>query len=182
MKLDRTFQLRGSRDYLHSASVFDDLLQVRGKNSTHIDLKFHRRTDRQVSYTERSEGLEPIAEWSDSNGRLLIVERDEPIVERVPYDEEGLAAQFEIEGRTARIPKDIGSFTRIEAVIAGFKRLLQSVYPDIKRKYVFVRIRLDHCPDAAVEIRYSRDIGAFFQGDISAEGKPVGQIFFGVWG
>ena len=32
-----------------------------------------------------------------------------------------------------------------------------------------------------MEIRYVRDIGAFFQGDISERGKPLGQIFFGVW-
>lgn len=181
MKLDRTFRFRGTRDYLHSASVFDDLLQVRGQHSTHIDLKFHRRTDRQVSYVETTLGLEPVAEWSDSLGKLFVVERGEAIVGREPYDEDGLAARFEIVGRTARIPADIGPFTRMEAVIAGFKRLLQSVYPDIKRKYVFARVRLDHYPDSAMELRYSRDIGAFFQGDISIEGKPIGQIFFGVW-
>lgn len=182
MKLDRDFPFRGTRDYLHSASVFNDLLQLRGKNATRIDMKFHRRTDRQVSYTDELPVTEPVAEWSDSRGKLFVIERQERIVERVPYDEDGLAARFEIDGRIVRIPDEIGSFTRMEAIIAGFKRLLQSVYPHVKRKYVFVRVRMDHCPDSAMEIRYSRDIGAFFQGDISADGAPIGQIFFGVWG
>ncbi|HET9819684.1 MAG TPA: hypothetical protein VFP92_11025 [Rhodanobacteraceae bacterium] len=181
MKLDRHFQFRGTRDYLHSASVFDDLLRVRGKNSTNIDLKFHRRTDRQVSYVDELADGEPVAEWSDSGGRLFVIEREEHISECAPYDEDGLAARFEIEGRIAKIPSAIGPFTRMEAVIAGFKRLLQSVYPDAKRKYVFVRVRLDHCPDAALEIQYARDIGAFYQGNISKDGKLIGQIFFGVW-
>ena len=182
MKIDRTFQFRGARDYLHSASVFDDLLQVRGMHSTRIDLKFHRRTARQVSYVDELSDQEAVAEWSDSRGKLFVIERDECISDRVPYDEDGLAEQFEIEGRIARIPAELGPFTRMEAVIAGFKRLLQATYPGMQRKYVFVRVRLDRCPDTAMEIRYSRDIGAFFQGDLSASGKLVGQIFFGVWG
>lgn len=180
MKLDRNFSFRGTRDYLHSTSLFNDLLQLRGPHATRIDMKFHRRTGRQVSYVDELAGKEPIAEWSDSGGRLFVIERDERILERVPYDEDGLAGQFEVNGRVTRIPATIAPFTRIEALVAGFKRLLQSVHED-KRKYAFVRIRLDRCPSTATEICYSRDIGAFFQGDISAEGNAVGQIFFGVW-
>lgn len=180
MKLDRDFSFRGSRDYLHSTSVFNDLLELRRPHATRIDMRFHRRTDRQVSYVDELSGAEPVAEWSDNGGKLFIVERDECITEREPYDEDGLAAGFEIEGRTMKIPASIAPFTRFEALVAGFKRLLQSVHQD-SRKYAFVRVRLAHCLDSAMEIRYSRDIGSFFQGDISAEGNPVGQIFFGVW-
>jgi hypothetical protein len=180
VKLDRDFRFRGNRDYLHSTSMFDDLLGLRGRDMSHLDLKFHRRTGRQVSYVDDPAGREPVAEWSDSAGKLYIVERDEPIRESEPYDEDGLAAQFEIEGRVARIPAAIGSFTRVEAMVAGFKRLLQSVHAG-KRKYVFVRLRLDRCPESAMELRYTRDIGAFYQGDISADGKVIGQIFFGEW-
>jgi hypothetical protein len=180
VKIDRRFPFRGGRDYLHSTSVFNDLLELRSPHATRIDMKFHRRTDRQVSYVDELSGADPVAEWSDSGGKLFIVERDERIAEREPYDEDGLAARFEMEGRIVRIPADILPFTRFEALVAGFKRLLQSVHGG-KRKYAFVRVRLDHCPDAAMEIRYSRDIGAFFQGDISADGNPVGQIFFGAW-
>lgn len=180
MKLDRNFPFRGTRNYLHSTSLFNDLLQLRERHATSIDMKFHRRTDRQVSYIDELPGREPVAEWSDSGGKLFIVERDEPIVEREPYDEDGLAAQFEVAGRVTRIPAAIVPFTRIEALVAGFKRLLRSVHQD-KRRYAFVRVRLNHCPEAAMEIRYARDIGAFYQGDISADGKVIGQIFFGEW-
>ncbi|MGH9522847.1 MAG: hypothetical protein ACRD3E_09980 [Terriglobales bacterium] len=182
MKLDRTFQFRGGRNYLHSTSVFDDLLGVRGEDVANIDLKFHRRTLQQVSYTDEtvaSAGL--VAEWSDNRGKLCIVERDESMTERVPYDEDALVKMIEIDGRMARIPAETPSFTRIEALVAGFKHLLQTVYAGLERKYVFVRIRLEHCPVDTMEIHYARDIGAFFQGDISEGGKPVGQIFFGVW-
>jgi hypothetical protein len=180
VNLDRHFQFRGGRDYLHSTTVFNDLLRIRGPLATRIDMKFHRQTDRQVSYTDDLLSEQPVAEWSDSGGKLLVIERPERIGERAPYDEDGLAAQFEIEGRVVKVPADIGRFTRFEALVAGFKRLLRSVHRD-ERKYAFVRVHLDHCPDAALEIRYARAIGTFYQGDISENHKLIGQIFFGVW-
>lgn len=179
--MDRHFQFRGGRNYLHSTSLFNDLLRIRGPHATCIDMKFHRQTNRQVSYTDNLIAENPVAEWSDSGGKLLVIERDERIGERAPYDEDGLAARFEIEGRVVKVPADIGPFTRFEALVAGFKRLLRSVHRD-ERSYAFVRVRLDHYPDNALEIRYARDVGAFNQGDISEDGNLVGQIFFGVWG
>ena len=183
MKIDREFQFRGDREYLHSAAVFDDLLKLRGADATKIDLKFHRRTVQQVTYTDNPGAAgRAVAECSDSGGKLYIVERDEAIEERVSYDEPSLARMLEVDGRTVRIPADTPDFTRIEGLVAGFKLLLQTVHAGVERKYVFVRIRLDRCPEGAMEIHYAREIGAFFQGDISETGKGiVGQIFFGAW-
>ena len=183
MKIDREFQFRGDRNYLHSAAVFDDLLKLRGADATKIDLKFHRRTVQQVIYTDDPEATgRAVAEWSDSGGKLYIVEREDGISNRVVYDEPSLARMLEIDGRIVRIPAETPGFTRIEALVAGFKLLLQTVHAGVERKYVFVRIRLDRCPEGAMEIRYSRGIGVFFQGDIAETGKGiVGQIFFGTW-
>ncbi len=181
MKLDRTLQFRGNRDYLHSTSVMNDLFDLRGKDVTHIDLKFHRRTSQQVSYTDEPQAAaNAVAEWNDSLGKLYLVERGEQITLRAPYDEDALAGVFEIDGRGIRIPAHAHGFTRTDAIVAAFKRLLQTAHA-AGRKYAFVRIRLDRWPAGAMEIRYVRDIGAFFQGDISERGKPLGQIFFGVW-
>lgn len=183
MKTDRTFTFRGDRQYLQSASLFDDLIRFRGPESTDIDFRFSHKTDRQVSYvdTRPDAGERVVAEWSDSQGQLFAVERDDPIRESLPYDEPALVRLLRIEGRTVHVPADIGAFTRIEALVAAFKHLLLSTYPDIRRKYVFVRIRLTHEPQGATDITYARDIGAFFQGDIRENGQLLGQIFFGVW-
>ncbi|MGH8213293.1 MAG: hypothetical protein ACREPP_08725 [Rhodanobacteraceae bacterium] len=182
MRLDRTFQFRGNRDYLHSAAVLDDLLRIRHADTTNIDLKFHRRTVQQVSYTDEPQAApDSVAEWSDSSGKLWLVERAEYITERVPYDEPALVRMFEVDGRTVKSPPRTPGFTPADAMVAAFKHLLQTVHAGIERKYVFVRIRLDHCPGTAFEIRYVRDIGAFFQGDIGEDGKVIGQVFFGVW-
>lgn len=183
MHLDRTFKFLGDRKYLQSASLFDDLLELRGADTTAIDMKFHRQTGNQVSYVDAlpSPTIEPVAEWRDSGGTIHVIERDEPITESVPYDEPKLVQMLDVNGRVVDIPASTPSFTRISAMVGAFKLLLQTVYPDLKRKYVFARIRLAHCPQGAVQIRYARDIGPFFQGDIVADGKPLGQIFFGVW-
>lgn len=183
MKTDRTFSFRGDRQYLQSASLFDDLIRFRGPHARDIDFRFSHKTDKQVSYLDaRPEaGERVIAEWSDAGGRLFAVERDEPIYESRPYDEPALVRLLRVDGRTVHVPADIGAFTRIEALVAAFKHLLLSTYPDIRRKYVFVRIRLKHEPQGASEITYARDIGTFFQGDIRENGEMVGQIFFGIW-
>jgi hypothetical protein len=182
MKVDRTFTFRGSRGYLHSTSVFADLLQLRGADATTIDLKFHRRTAHQVAYTDNPDlAGRAVAEWHDAQGKLFIIERDEPIAERVPYDESRLADMLDVDGRMVRIPASTPGFTRFEALVAGFKRLLETAHTGARRKYAFVRIRLARVPEGAVEIRYARDIGTFFQGDISADGARLGQIFFGEW-
>jgi hypothetical protein len=181
MRVDREFQFRGDRKYLQSASLFDDLIALRG-GVTDIDFKFHHKSGHQVAYVDELPSDQAlVAEWRDSKGAVYVVERPEPILRATPYDEPVLVAKFRIEGRNAFIPADVAPFTTIEALVAGFKRLLQAVYPDISRKYVFVRIRLRQLPEGPVVLRYSRDIGSFFQGDIAVDGKPVGQIFFGEW-
>ena len=184
MKLERTFRLRGNREYLHSASLFDDILQIRGNGARNIDMKFHRRTAHQVRYidTRPTSNDVVVADWKDEAGALYVIEREEPILDCEPYDEPALAGMFTIEGREVLIPKQIQPFTRIEAIIAGFKRLLHECR-EIPQgsQYAFVRVRLRHCPEDAIRIDYARNVGAFLQGDISEHGTGIGQIFFGVW-
>jgi hypothetical protein len=182
MRLDRTFQFRGGRNYLHSTSVMNDLLAMRGAAVTNIDFKFHRRTSQQITYTDEPQlAGSPVAEWSDTLGRLFLVEREELISERTPYDEEKLVDFSNVAGRLISVPAYTPGFTRTDAIVAAFKYLLRTAHADFDRKYAFVRIRLQYCPIGAFEIRYVRDIGAFFQGDISQDGNGIGQIFFGVW-
>ena len=181
-RLDRDFDFRGDRNYLQSASLFDDLISLRGPGVKDIDFRFHRRTANQVSYVDVPSGTEEIvAEWQDSLGKVFIVERAETISRSTPYDEPALVARFVREGDCVRLPAEVAPFTRIEALVAAFKFLLQRRFPDIPRKYVFVRLRLRYLPEEAMAVCYSRTIGEFFQGDIRVDGKAVGQIFFGEW-
>lgn len=183
MRSDRYFTFKAKRDYLHSTSLFDDLLAFRGELARDIDFRFAHKTARQVSYLDRRPGPDDVlvAEWNDARGRVFVVERDEPIARSEPYDEDALAAGLKVDGRTIDIPANVLPHSRIEALVAAFKRLLHLVHPDSPRRYAFVRIRLAHMPQGAVQIRYARDIGSFFQGDILEEGRSLGHIFFGSW-
>jgi hypothetical protein len=184
VRSDRHFTFKAKRDYLHSTSLFDDLVAFRGTSARQIDFRFSHKTGQQVSYLDTPP--EPtdvlVAEWSDVGGRLYVVERDEPIRQAVPYDEAALVSRFALDGRTVHIPAALGDFSPIDALVAGFKHLLLQVSPlEAGRKHAFVRIRLAHVPEGAASITYTRDIGAFSQGDIFEGGKSLGQIFFGVW-
>lgn len=184
MHLDRTFPFRGNRQYLHSASVLDDLLTLRGEQARQVDMKFFHKTTNQVSYVDQLP-VQPhvvVAEWQDAGGTIHVVERDEPIRKVVDYDEPSLVTMLELHDKDITIPAATPGFTRAEALIAGFKHLLHhAVYPGIERKYVFVRTRLERCPEGEFDITYAREIGEFFQGNITVGGHPTGQVFFGVW-
>lgn len=183
-RLDRTFEFRGTRNYLHSTSLFDDLIALRGGGGDvrDVDFRFHHKSGNQVSYVDApADGETVVAEWTDSRGKVFVVERPEPIVRSAPYDEPALGARLAVDGDCIRIPADIGPFTRIEALVAGFKLLLQRRFPETPRNYVFVRSRLRFLPEQAMDVCFARTIGEFFQADIRADGTHVGQIFFGEW-
>lgn len=181
--LDREMSFKGGRDYLHSTTLFDDLLQLLGAPGGAIDFKFDKRTGRQVSYqTEQPvPGQVLVASWRDPRGTTFVVERDAAIVRSVAYDEDGLAQRFVFSTDSVALPGDVGGHSMIEAVVAGFKALLQRTVAGKSSKLAFVRLRLQSLPEVPLEIRFARRIGEFYQGDIRADGALVGQIFFGEW-
>lgn len=182
MKIERSFRFRATRDYLHSTSLLDDLLHIRGATAYPIDMKFHLRTDQQVAYVDAppAPGTPVVAEWSDAVGRLYVVPRGVTISAHEPYDEPALIARMARAGRTVEVPSAIPGFSKCEAMIAGFKHLLEAVR-ESRTKYVFARIRLDTLPTGAFRINYARDIGRFFQADIVVADETIGQLFFGEW-
>ncbi|MGH8084257.1 MAG: hypothetical protein ACREPV_03170 [Lysobacter sp.] len=183
MNLDRDLPFRGGRNYLQSATLFDDILLLRGDAVTAVDFKFNKKTDRQVHYQSVPPESEStlVAIWRDSAATVYVVEREQEIVESVPYDEETLVDGFSFKATGVEVPRDIGGFTTMEAIVAAFKALLHRTVVTHKPKVVFVRARLSLLPGLPVEVRYSRRIGEFYQGEICSKGKAVGQIFFGEW-
>lgn len=184
MNLDRRLQLRGSRDYLQSATLFDDILALRGSAVRDVDFVFHRKTGRQVAYRSEppADGTLPVAVWRDAEATIHVLERDEVITESLTYDEPALVATFDFHpGGDVVIPPRIGGFTVMEAIVAAYKALLHRTVATHKPKVVFVRARLSRLPDLPVTVRHGRRIGEFYQGEILAGGARVGQIFFGEW-
>jgi len=176
------FVFKASRDYLHSTTVFDHILAEVGGAPTRIDFKFNRRTDHVCRLTDvKPPGSQPpVAIYTESGRTLYMVETPALITERVPYDEDGLAANFRVEGKTIQVPAGIRGNSFIECVVAAYKRLLIGLYG--KHRFAFVRLSLDRIPTGAFQVEFARQLsGDFYQGVVIAEGKPVGRIFFGKW-
>ncbi len=184
MKLDREFTLRGGRNYLHSAAVIDDLLGLRPRAAEEgFDFRFEHRTDRQIRYQDEApqDRSAIVGTWSDADGVVYLVSRGEPIVATSPYDEDGLARNFEFDADGVRVPAGLAGYTTIEAIIAGFKALLRAGPAGGGVKVVFVRMKCDRLPGLPLRIDFKRKLGAFYQGDIRDGRGNAGQIYYGEW-
>ena len=176
------FVFKANRDYLHSTTVFDYIRGEVGGTPARIDFKFNHRTDHVCRLTEQKppEIQPPVAIYTDSQRTLYMVETPALITERVPYDEDGLAVNFHMEGKSIRVPSGIWAHSFIECAVAAYKRLLIQLFG--KHRYAFVRLSLDHIPNGAFEVEFARQLSAdFYQGVVKDEGKPIGRIFFGRW-
>ena len=122
----------------------------------------------------------PVGIYHDSQQSFYVVETPEAITARVPYDEDGLASGFRLDGDTIRVPPGIVNYSFIEAAVAAYKRLLIGLHG--KERYAFVRLTLERIPEGGFEVRFERTLSAgFYQGSIAAGDKPIGRIFFGKW-
>lgn len=183
MNRDRDLHFRGGRDYLQSATLFDDLAECLPADAGGVDFSFKKKTDRQVRYQSDAPTDEStlVATWRDERRAVYVVEREDAISDRREYDEASLVARFSFRPDGVFVPDDIEGYSVMEAAVAAFKALLHRTVATHKPKVVFVRVRLRSMPKLPLEVRFSRRIGEFYQGDIIAGGQPVGQIFFGEW-
>jgi hypothetical protein len=174
---------RGDREYLQAATVFDDILDWFDGSPRNIDFTFHRKTDRQVGYatTAPKDESQLVAKWHDDDKTIFVVESDIPTTLRKDYDEQALVERFSFGPGGVAVPTDVGDSSPLEAVVAAFKALLHRTVVPHKPKVVCVRVRLQSLLELPLEVRFNRRIGEFYQGDIRADGHPVGQIFFGEW-
>ena len=174
---------KGDRRYLQSASVFDDLVSRLEAPVSDIDFIFHRQTMNQVRYITEApvSASDLVASWRDSKRQIFVVDSGLPVTESTPYDEAALVEMLAFDADKATVPAALGEFTFLEGIVAAFKHLLIRRYPERRAKYVFVRLRLKHVPHSKVTVRYSRQIGGFFQSVIESESCQLGQLFYGEW-
>ena len=183
MELEPDFAFRGSRNYLHSTTVMNELLRLRDGAPGGFDFRFDRRTDRRVRFQDHApvEGEAVVGTWRDASGTVHIVERDGRIERAEPYDEDGLASRLEFGGNAVDLPAALPGYTPVEAIVAAFKALLRRGPAGPDAKVAFVRLACNATPTLPLRITFSRRLGDFYQGDIEAAGKPLGRIHFGEW-
>ncbi len=174
------FVFKATRDYLHSTTLFDMILEQAEPAPERIDFRFARRTDRVCRIVAEPPSQDKlVASYADSTHKFYAVETPEPITERVPYDEDALAVHFRLDGRAIQAGP-VPGYSFIECVVAAYKRLLISLHG--KHRFAFVRLSLAHVPQGPFTIVFARELGGgFYQGTISDGGTEIGSIFFGKW-
>lgn len=176
---------RGGRDYLHSAALFDaivDAVAPQASGLRDIDYIFEKRTDRQVLlYLDAgtSDGRPPVATLRHRHGIITVVETDAAMIRRVPYDEDAIAHGFEWQDASCLVRRE-QEVSFISALVAAFKAILTRTEPE--NKFAFVRLKLDRVPEGGFSVERTRVIGGrFYEGRITAGDQPLGFIYFGVW-
>jgi hypothetical protein len=174
------FVFKGERDYLHSASLFDYILAQLETVPTRIDFRFSRRTAQRCRLiTQRPHNDSLVASYEDAGNRLYAVETGQAITDRVLYDEDAIAAHFTLDGNAVLVATACG-YSFIECAVAGYKRLLISLYG--KKRFAFVRVVLARIPEGPFKISFARELGGnFYEGKISEDGVGIGGIFYGTW-
>lgn len=179
------FVLRGERDYLHSASLFDFILaEHAGKAGVprNIDFTFLHKTHCLCRVATRNQGNAGlVATYVDDNGQYYLYETDRPITRRVPYGEPVEGADYALAGDRVAVPGVHANNSFVELAVGAYKGLLTSLFPAFEGKYIFARMMLESIPATSFDVTYKRKVAKrFFEGQISVAGVPAGFIYFGI--
>jgi hypothetical protein len=179
------FAFRGERDYLHSTTVFDFLLQ-HDSAPEDIEFIFHGMTSRQCECLAAQDSESPntqVATYRSAGLTCFLYESDAPITSRYACNEKSILEHIAIDQSTARfrLPPVEGA-TYIEAVVAAYKDLLLRSVPEFSGKPMFGRINLQYVPtEGNCQVRHRRVMGGkFFQADLAHQEQPIGKLYYGV--
>jgi hypothetical protein len=123
--------------------------------------------------------------WLKPDGeevRFWIVESNEPVSLRYPFDEDELVAPSRIVGNAITLAVEKSEYSVIENVVALTKKLNYALTPDVNGKWVFGQLDMwEPMPTDFNEIeiiRTSERKGMFSRNEIVIDKEPVGQIRF----
>jgi hypothetical protein len=146
--------LRGTRNYVHSTDLYEQLLVGAGAAGLavdgSIDLRFRRLvvTQPEFRYSQSLPDVEvdaPVVFSISTQGALwhgMVREREVNVVQRKPYDEMELWARAVRNGRTIQFEGDI-DMQPIEVVTALAVSLHRGMFPETgDRKWLLTRIEL----------------------------------------
>lgn len=150
------FRFKGSRDYIHGSDVFDVLEQSLKLEGKHIqELTFRDFSANHLACVL----IEPIADVKaegkavDSEGNktlFWLIETDEPVTERYPFEENKITCHARIIGKTIEA-SNTEQFSVIEQIVALTKALNYSITPGVNGKWVFGQLRLQEALPGVVE-------------------------------
>lgn len=190
-KIPLNLAFRGSRDYIQGADIYEavvatiqrDCGPVRGA----LKIRMHSLArcscelllapaDVPVARPESGK-----AEFVLGNWHGWVAETDDPIVERLPYDEGHIARQCEITGSIIRTTGKTPN-SAVEVLIGATKLLHQSLYPQVEHKWIVSRIELQRvftATDFAMEVELLQNLNdRLTRSAIRCASEPLGHIYF----
>lgn len=190
LKLDLKY--KGSRNYLQGGDFFDAITSALFDETGDGALKklcfksFARNQCRLVLEKRPGKSEYQIGNgiWLKSDGeeiKFWIVESDEPVLSRYPFDEDELIAPSRIVGNVITLAAG-NRYSAIENIVALTKKLNYALTPDINGKWVFGQIEmLKPMPTDFSEIeiiRSSERKGVFSCNQVAIDNEHVGEIRF----
>lgn len=176
------FQFRGSRNYLHSTTVFDWVI-TQASDLHEIDFQFKKLTPNQCQVVENSSSdQEIVAMFRSKDLNLDFVETDEPMDSSYPCNEKAICEETKFDGGCGSFsfPLNIeASF--LEAIVAVYKEMLSKTPEGSRGKLLFGRVKLNCVPKSGeCVVKHRREIGkGFFEASIICDDNKVGALYFG---
>jgi len=180
------FKFRGSRDYLHSSTMFDYLVP-QDPAPAGIDFAVHKMTECQcevVDVEDESRRDHLIATYrSDGMERFFYELPDKPLSDRYACNELDIcaAAKREDQAMVFTVPPIEGA-SFIESAVGVYKHLVQAITPGLNGKLVYATMSLRRIPaNGECQVAHRRAIkGGFYQATLSHNGEALGKLVFGL--
>lgn len=187
---------KGERQYITGADIYNlsisYLLSIEQKSFLNIDLSFHQLTSSNLNLlpkekfdTDQNEVALLKIKTKTSEKSYFIVETGEQVNCRLPFDEESIvkASSFDPEEKLITLER-FQQFTFIEKAVALNKSLLKQIYPEVKGKWYFVKIKLfgktlENLNPSKITLKFRKNLNfKITDSMIFADHEKVGSIYF----
>lgn len=178
------FRFRGRRNYLHSTTVLNWILAHTPATGRDMDFRFSAKTGHQVQIAgdTPAAGATVVGKYTDESVKFYVTESERLITAADAYDEDAICSRCRVTGSGIDVPADLAGFTVVEAVVAGYKRLMEELLPDRKGRFAFARLQWHAVPRGALRIEHRRTVsGQMYEGALVRDGIAAGRIIFGEW-
>lgn len=189
MHVKLSFPFKGTRNYVHGTSIFEELekyLVGQGFGGADIDLAFRHMMlmpdcVMEVRPARADDSVVAKVSLHDGGGLTLCLNSDASgsEVERVSYDENEICKDVVINGSTIVSLSSVG-YSDVEMMVALCKRLHQE-YFDTEKRWVFSRFkgRVPLAFGREVELRIVKCVGTKLTcSEVFSSGQKVGEIYF----
>jgi hypothetical protein len=191
------FKFKGDRNYIHGTDMYnhtmEQLLKTHKLNtSNRVRLSIHSIASKQCqlilgepgeSFSKPSNLIaDLVVETPEENIAAMVVEADQPVTERYPYDEAKIESLCKIIDQQIEIKENSG-YTPIEVAVAMNKQLHNHLLPHKDGKWFFTRIDLDrpfkkeHSQNLTIILKHNFN-DRLTKSELLFRGESIGNIFF----